>query len=566
MKLNGARILCESLLQEGVDTIFGYPGGVVIPLYDVFPEYPGLRHILVRHEQAAGHAAEGYARATGKVGVCLATSGPGATNLVTAIADARMDSVPIVAITGQVPTTGIGRDFFQEIDITGITLPITKHNYLVWNVTDLPRVIKEAFHIASTGRPGPVLIDIPKDVFVAEAPFRYPETIDLPGYKPTMVGNARQIRQAISVIKEAKRPMILAGHGVVVSQAYDELKQFAEKTQVPVMVTLHGIGGFPCSHPLYFGMVGMHGHAHTNLAIHEADLLIAAGMRFDDRVTGRLATFAPHARIVHIDIDPAEISKNVKCTVPIVGDLKNVLAAMNQEMPECEHREWIDKIEGWRADRHEPPGALDDSTGIPASMPIKEIYRRTREPAVIVSDVGQHQMWAAQAFAYDEPGTFISSGGLGTMGFCTPAAMGAKVGRPEATVWAIVGDGGFQMTIQELATLIESNIAIKIAIINNGYLGMVRQWQDLFYDKNYVATQLYQPDFVKIAEGYGIPARHVTKQRDVGPAIDWALATSGPTLINFEVQREENVFPMIPAGLGVADMVEGSQPKTLQLT
>ncbi len=566
MKLNGARILCESLVREGVDTIFGYPGGVVIPLYDVFPEYPGLRHILVRHEQAAGHAAEGYARATGKVGVCLATSGPGATNLVTAIADAHMDSTPIVAITGQVPTTGIGRDFFQEIDTTGITLPITKHNYLVRHVSELAGVIKEAFFIASTGRPGPVLVDIPKDVFVSEALFKYPDAIELPGYKPTTAGNMRQVRQAINVIKDAKRPIILAGHGVIVSRAYDELKQFADYANIPVMVTLHGIGGYPCSNPLYFGMIGMHGHAHTNLAIQEADLIIGVGMRFDDRVTGKLSTFAPKAKIIHIDIDPAEISKNVKCTVPIVGDIKTVLASLNNELPRCEHREWIDQIEGWRADRREPQTAIDDTTPIPSTMPIKEIYRRTREPAVIVADVGQHQMWAAQEFPYDDPATFISSGGLGTMGFCLPAAMGAKVARPEATVWAIVGDGGFQMTLQELATLVEERINVKIAIINNGYLGMVRQWQDLFYEKNYVGVKLYQPDFVKLCEAYGIPARHVDKSRDVGAAVDWALGTPGPVLVDFEVQSEENVFPMIPPGLGLGDMVEGSQPKTLQLT
>jgi acetolactate synthase I/II/III large subunit len=566
MKLNGARILCESLLREGVDTIFGYPGGVVIPLYDVFPEYPGLRHILVRHEQAAGHAAEGYARATGRVGVCLATSGPGATNLVTAIADAHMDSTPIVAITGQVPTTGIGRDFFQEIDTTGITLPITKHNYLVRHVSDLAGVIKEAFFIASTGRPGPVLVDIPKDVIVSETLFKYPDTVDLPGYKPTTAGNMRQVRQAINVIKEAKRPIILAGHGVIVSRAYEELKQFADYANIPVMVTLHGIGGYPCSFPLYFGMIGMHGHAHTNLAIQEADLIIGIGMRFDDRVTGKLSTFAPKAKIIHIDIDPAEISKNVKCTVPIVGDIKTVLTSLNNELPRFEHREWIDQIEGWRAERREPQAPIDDATLIPATMPIKEIYRRTREPVVIVADVGQHQMWAAQEFPYDDPATFISSGGLGTMGFCLPAAMGAKVARPEATVWAIVGDGGFQMTLQELATLVEERINVKIAIINNGYLGMVRQWQDLFYEKNYVGVKLYQPDFVKLCEAYGIPARHVDKSRDVGAAVDWALGTPGPVLVDFEVQSEENVFPMIPPGLGLGDMVEGSQPKTLQLT
>jgi acetolactate synthase-1/2/3 large subunit len=566
MKLNGARILCESLLREHVDTIFGYPGGVVIPLYDALPEYPALRHILVRHEQCAAHAAEGYARATGRVGVCLATSGPGATNLVTGIADAYMDSVPIVAITGNVPTTMIGRDAFQEIDTTGITLPITKHNYLVQHVADLPRVIKEAFHIAATGRPGPVLVDIPKDIFVSEAAFHYPETVDLPGYKPTVSGNVRQVRQAITLLKEAQRPLILAGHGVIISQAYAALRQFAETANIPVLVTLHGLGSFPCSHPLYFGMIGMHGLAHTNLAIQEADLILGIGMRFDDRVTGRLSTFAPKARIIHIDVDPAEIAKNVKTTVPIVGDIRSVLSQVNAELSELDHRAWVDRIEGWRSERRETPQAPAETGLIPPTLPIKEIYKRTREPVVTVADVGQHQMWAAQLFPYDEPATFISSGGLGTMGFCLPAAMGAKVGRPEATVWAIVGDGGFQMTLQELGTIVEERIAIKIAIINNGFLGMVRQWQDLFFDKNYVGVKMWQPDFVKLAEAYDIPARHVESPRDVAGAVDWALASDGPVLLNFKVEAEENVFPMVPAGLGLEDMVEGHQPKTLQLT
>ena len=565
MKLNGARILCESLLREGVDTIFGYPGGVVIPLYDALPEYPGLRHILVRHEQAAAHAAEGYARASGRVGVCLATSGPGATNLVTGIADAMLDSTPMVAITGNVPTTMIGRDAFQEIDTTGITLPITKHNFLVQHVSELPRAIKEAFHIASTGRPGPVLVDIPKDVFVSESFFTYPETIDLPGYKPTIIGNMRQIRQALQLIKEAERPLILAGHGVIISQAYEELKRFAETANIPVMVTLHGLGSYPCSHPLYFGMIGMHGLAHTNLAIQEADLILGIGMRFDDRVTGKLSSFAPKAKIIHIDIDPAEISKNVKALVPIVGDVKSVLGMANAELPRLEHREWVDQIEGWRTERREAFHVPEEGP-VPPTLPIREIYKRTREPAIAVADVGQHQMWAAQYFPYDEPGTWISSGGLGTMGFCLPAAMGAKVARPEATVWAIVGDGGFQMTMQELGTLVESRIEVKIAIINNGFLGMVRQWQDLFFDKNYVGVKMWQPDFVKLAEAYGIPARKIDSPHDVGAAVDWALATPGPVLIDFKVEAEENVFPMVPAGLGLSDMVEGRQPKTLQLT
>ena len=565
MKLNGARILCESLLREGVDTIFGYPGGVVIPLYDALPEYPGLRHILVRHEQAAAHAAEGYARASGRVGVCLATSGPGATNLVTGIADAMLDSTPMVAITGNVPTTMIGRDAFQEIDTTGITLPITKHNFLVQHVSELPRVIKEAFHIASTGRPGPVLVDIPKDVFVSESIFTYPETIDLPGYKPIYTGDMRQIREAIALIEAAERPLILAGHGVIIAQAYEELKRFAEIANIPVMVTLHGLGCYPCSHPLYFGMIGMHGLAHTNLAIQEADLILGIGMRFDDRVTGKISSFAPKAKIVHIDIDPAEISKNVKALVPVVGDVKSVLGMANAELPRKEHRAWLDQIEGWRAERREAFHAPEDGP-IPPTLPIREVYKRTREPAIAVADVGQHQMWAAQHFPYDEPGTWISSGGLGTMGFCLPAAMGAKVARPEATVWAFVGDGGFQMTMQELGTLVESRIEVKIAIINNGFLGMVRQWQDLFFDKNYVGVKMWQPDFVKLAEAYGIPARKVDSPHDVGAAVDWALATPGPVLIDFKVEAEENVFPMVPAGLGLGDMVEGRQPKTLQLT
>ncbi len=554
MKMTGAQILCESLMKEGVEVIFGFPGGVVLPLYDTFPQYPQLRHILVRHEQGAAHAADGYARATGKVGVCLATSGPGATNLVTGIANAYLDSSPIVAITGQVARPFVGKDAFQEVDITGITLPITKHNYLVLDVGSLANIVKEAFYLARTGRPGPVLIDIPRDVFVDQTEFHYPSRVNLPGYKPILQGHPAQIKKAAKLIDEAQRPLIIAGRGVIISGAFAELKQLAERAQVPVVTTLLGIGCFPESHVLNYGMLGMHGMAYANLAVDAADALIAIGMRFDDRATGKVSGFAPHAKIIHIDIDPAEIGKNVRVDIPIVGDVKMVLQALDKLLATTEHIDWVRQLDDWR--REHPSTVIRDSDGLLPQYVIRKIYEVTQGEAIIVTGVGQNQMWAAQHYWYDKPNSLISSGGLGTMGFGLPAAMGVKVGRPDSVVWCIDGDGSFQMTIQELATIVQDNIAVKIAIMNNGYLGMVRQWQELFYGKRYVATPLSCPDFVKIAEGYCLPGLKVKHKEEVVPAIKQAMEHEGPFLIDFVVEPEENVYPMVPPGAALAEVLE----------
>lgn len=554
MKMSGAQILCESMVKEGVEVIFGFPGGVLLPLYDIFPQYPQLRHILVRHEQGAAHAADGYARATGKVGVCLATSGPGATNLVTGIANAYLDSSPMVAITGQVARPFIGRDAFQEIDITGITLPITKHNYLVPDTGSLARIVKEAFHLARSGRPGPVLIDIPRDVFVDEVEFHYPARVNLPGYKPTLEGHPAQVKKAVKLINEAHQPVIIAGRGVIISGAYDELKYLAETAQVPVITTLLGIGSFPESHVLSFGMLGMHGMAYANMAVSAADLIVAIGMRFDDRATARTSAFAPHAHIIHIDIDPAEIGKNVRVDVPIVGDIKLVLKALNELVISSEHVAWVRQLDDWRQEH--PSVEIRDSEGLLPQFVIRKIYEVTGGEAIVVTGVGQNQMWAAQHYWYNKPASLISSGGLGTMGFELPAAMGAKVGRPEDTVWCIAGDGGFQMTIQELATIAQEKIAVKVAILNNGYLGMVRQWQEMFYQRRYVATPLSGPDFIKIADAYGIPALRVTRREEVVPAVEQAMAEAGPFIIDFKIEPEENVYPMVPPGAALAEVLE----------
>ena len=488
MKKTGAQIICESLIAEDVDVMFGFPGGVLLPFYDTLPQYPQIRHILVRHEQGAAHAADGYARATGKVGVCMATSGPGATNLVTGIANAYLDSVPMVALTGQVSRSLIGRDAFQEIDIAGITLPITKHSYVVMETGSLAKIIKEAFYIARTGRPGPVLIDIPKDVMTDMAEFSYPDKVALPGYKIPTTGHPTQLKNAASLINEAKRPLILAGRGVVISHAAAELKQLAEKSQIPVITTLLGIGAFPESHMLSFGMVGMHGTGYANKAMDGTDLLIAIGTRFSDRVTGKITNFAPRAKIIHIDMDPAEIGKNVRVDIPIVGDVKAVLQAMNKMLETKQHVEWVEQVDDWR--KQHPMLHTGVGSGLLPQYIISKLYDVTKGQAVMVTGVGQHQMWAAQHYIYDYPDSFITSGGLGTMGFGLPAAMGVKVGCPDKTVWLIDGDGSLQMTIQELGTIAQDNINIKMAVMNNGYLGMVRQWQDLFYQKNYVATPL----------------------------------------------------------------------------
>jgi len=559
MKMTGAQILCESLVKEGVEVMFGILGGVLLPLYDTLPKYPQLRHILVRHEQGAAHAAEGYARATGKVGVCIATSGPGATNLVTGIADAYLDSVPIVAITGQVARPFIGKDAFQEIDITGITLPITKHNYLVLDPSSLAKTVKEAFHLARTGRPGPVLIDLPKDVQIDKAEFNYPDKLALPGYKPTLKGHPAQIKKASKLINEAKKPVILAGRGVIISQAYDEMKELSETAQIPVVTTLLGIGSFPESHVLSYGMLGMHGMAYANMAVNAADIIIAIGMRFDDRATAKVSGFAPHAKIIHIDIDPAEIGKNVRVDVPIVGDARVVLQGLNKLVTPTERVDWVRQLDDWR--REHPSTDIRDSEGLLPQFVIRKIYEVTKGDAIVVTGVGQNQMWSAQHYCYDKPNSLISSGGLGTMGFELPAAMGAKVGCPDETVWCIAGDGGFQMTIQELATIAQENVAVKIAIINNGYLGMVRQWQELFYGKRYVATPLACPDFVKIGEAYCIPAIRVERKEEVVPSIEQAMAHDGPFLINFVVEPEENVYPMVPPGAALNEVLEAPTKK-----
>ncbi len=554
MKLKGAQILCESLIREGVEVIFGFPGGAVLPLYDTLPQYPKLRHILVRHEQGAAHAADGYARATGKAGVCFATSGPGATNLVTGIANAHLDSVPMVAVTGQVARPFIGKDAFQEIDITGITVPITKHNYLVTKADDLAAIVKEAFYLAQTGRPGPVLIDIPKDVFDEQANFTYPTRVDIPGYEPRIEGHPLQIKKAAKLINEAKWPVILTGRGVIISRAYAELKELAEKAQIPVIHTLLGISSFPGSHVLSLGMLGMHGAACANLAIDEADLIIAIGMRFDDRATANVSRFATRAQIIHIDIDPAEIGKNVKTVVPIVGDARTVLSALNKHVEARSRVEWIRRIEELR--RLHPSTQIRETDELLPQYVIRQIFEVTEGKATIVTGVGQNQMWAAQYYCYDRPNSFISSGGLGTMGFELPAAIGVKVGRPDETVWMVAGDGGFQMTVQELATMVQENLAVKMAIMNNGYLGMVRQWQQLFYGRRYVATPLLGPDFVKLADAYGIPAVRVVSKTEVIPAIRRAMDTPGPFLIDFRIEPEENVYPMVAPGAAIAEIME----------
>ncbi len=554
MKRTGAQILCESLLKEGVEVIFGFPGGAVLPLYDTLPQYPQLRHILVRHEQGAAHAADGYARATGKVGVCLATSGPGACNLVTGIATAHLDSSPIVAITGQVARPFIGKDAFQEIDITGITVPITKHNYLVLKAEEIATAVKEAFYIAKNGRPGPVLLDIPRDVFVEEATYNYPERVKLSSFKPILHGHPAQIKKAAKLVNESKKPVILAGRGVIISGAFPELKELAEKAQIPVITTLLGIGCFPEDHILSLGMIGMHGMAYANLAVHNSDLIIAIGMRFDDRATGKVSGFAPNARIIHIDIDPAEIGKNVRVDIPIVGDVKHVLHELNKHIDVQTRIDWIKQVEQWREEH--PVLAIRDTEELLPQFVIRKIFEVTKGDAIIVTGVGQNQMWASQHFWYNKPHSFISSGGLGTMGFELPAALGAKVGRPDEAVWAIAGDGGFQMTIQELATAVQDNIAVKIAIINNGFLGMVRQWQELFYKKRYVATPLSSPDFVKVAEAYGIPGIRVTDKKLVVSTIQTAMDHEGPFLIDFVVEPEENIYPMVAPGCTLAEIIE----------
>ena len=563
MKLNGSQMVCESLLREGVEVVFGLPGGAILPLYQTLPEYPQLRHILVRHEQGAAHAADGYARVTGKPGVAWATSGPGATNLITGIATAQMDSVPMVVITGQVGRPAIGTDAFQETDTTGITLPITKHNYLVMHASEIPRAIKEAFYIASTGRPGPVLVDIPKDVQQEEAEFEYPETVDLPGYKPNLDGHPTQIKRAAKLIDEAQRPVILAGHGVIFSEAFDELRELAEKAQIPVITTLLGISSFPDDHVLCVGMPGMHGMAYASLAIEEADLLVALGMRFDDRITGKPSAFALSSKKIHVDIDPSEIGKNIEVDVPIVGDLKRVLLELNRQVAPATHLEWIQHIEELK--REHPSMRIRETDKLLPQYIINQLSEATGGKAIIVTGVGQHQMWAAQHYIYTEPRSLVTSGGSGAMGYEVPGAMGAQVGRPDRVVWSVAGDGGFQMTMAELATMVENRIPVKFAIMNNNFLGMVRQWQEFFYEKSYVATNYtHNPDFVKLAEAFGMLGIRVTDKSQIRSAIDRAMEYDGPALVDFIVEEEENVFPMIPAGQTIHELIEEPVPEKVR--
>ncbi len=555
--------MCEALIRENVEVIFGIPGGAIMPFYHALWEYHDkLHHVLCRHEQGAGHAAEGYARASGKVGVCVATSGPGATNLVTPIADAWMDSTPLVAVTGQVSTAVLGKDAFQEIDITGITMPITKHNYLVKRIEDIPIAFKEAFHLARSGRPGPVLVDVCKDAQQARCEPDWNVAIDLPTHRPRFEVHADPLKEALDLLATATKPLIIAGNGVIIAGASGQLLEFAERTGFPVITTLHGIGSFPREHPLFLGMPGMHGWVHVNRALQECDLLINIGSRFDDRVTGKAATFVPHAKVIHIDIDPCEIGKNVKTHVPIVGDARHVLQQLLAGLPANGKppTEWIEHIREMK-ELHQPKQQYVKRPDTDALMP-HEVYAafnqafQGRDHFLVVTDVGQHQMWAAQLLDLHKPRTHLTSGGSGTMGFSVPAALGAAFARPDDTIWVICGDGGFQMTNQELATIMQEGVKnVKIAVINNGYLGMVRQWQQLFENKVYSHTTLSGPDFARLAEAYGLRGLTVTEQGDVSPAIEEAWDHDGPVLIDFQVEREQNVFPIVPQGKSIGEMM-----------
>ena len=554
MRLNGSQILWECLVREGVEVVFGITGGSIMPIYHELPNYP-IRHVTMRHEQAAAHAADGYARATGKVGVCMATSGPGATNLVTGIANAQMDSSPVVAITGQVASSVLGTDFFQEVDITGIIMPITKHSYLITDVRDLAPAVKEAFYLARTGRPGVVLIDIAKDVQMTETEFVYPGEINLPGYKPHLYGNARQIKQAAEMINQAKQPVLVAGHGILIAQAEGELRALAEKAQIPVVSTLLGKSALPETHTLSLGMGGMHGEVYANHALQTADLIVGVGTRFDDRLTSTASTFAPAAKIIHIDIDPAEIGKRVRVDLPIVGDARNVLRELVPLIQPATHPQWWARIEEWRADTRAHDMLWRETNELVPQYVIRQIWEATGGQAIMVSDVGQNQMWEAQYYLHERPRGLITSGGLGTMGFGMPAAIGAALGCPDVPVWVVAGDGGFQMTVQELATIVQEGLALKIAILNNGYLGMVRQWQELFFKRNYSGTPILGPDFARLAEAYGILGITVKDKSEVVSAVQRAKETPGPALIDFQIEREHNVFPIVPVGQPIDKMI-----------
>jgi acetolactate synthase-1/2/3 large subunit len=562
MMKTGAEILWQCLEREGVTTVFGYPGGAILPAYDAL-KHTRIHHVLVRHEQGAAHMADGYARASGQVGVAVATSGPGATNLVTGIATAMLDSSPIVCITGQVGSKLIGSDAFQETDITGITLPITKHNYLVTRAGDLARTLREAFYVARSGRPGPVLVDITKDAQQSQCEFDWDAAKpQLPGYRPDLSPAPKEYEEALELIHNAKRPVILLGHGALISGAMREVRDLVERSGIPVALTLLGLGVLPASHPLNLGMMGMHGEAWVNHTIQEADLLIALGMRFDDRVTGNLKTYAPNAKKIHVEIDPAEINKNVKVDVALVGDLRDVLREMLPKIESIDRHEWLDYIDRMKGDSAvRDIQNLPDSGHLYAAHVINDLWRETRgSNTTVVTDVGQHQMWEAQYYKHEEPRSLITSGGLGTMGFALPAAIGAKVARPDTEVWVVVGDGGFQMTMAELATIVQENLKVNIAIINNGYLGMVRQWQEFFYESNYQATPLLNPDFGKLADAYGIRNETVTQRSQVVPAVQSARQHDGPVLINFQVEQEDTVYPMVAAGAALHEMIRRPSP------
>lgn len=563
MKMNGARILLESLKREGVDLVFGYPGGTVINIYDELMNVREVRHILPRHEQGGTHAADGYARATGRVGVAIATSGPGATNTITGIATAYMDSIPMVIITGQVPTPLIGNDAFQEVDIIGITRPITKHSFLIRHAKDIPSIVRKAFHIASTGRPGPVLIDFPKDVQISQAEFVWPESIDIRGYKPTTEGHVRQIEKATEMLLTARRPVMYVGGGVILANAAEELTTLARTLQFPVTTTLMGLGSFPESDPLALKMLGMHGAYAANMAMTHSDLILAVGARFDDRVTGKIATFAPHAKIVHIDVDPTSIRKNVRVDLPIVGDVKDVLVKMLEVLKGQDDKltaqktameAWHEDIAGWK-EKH-PISYKSSTTTIKPQYVIQKLRELSEDDAIMATDVGQHQMWAAQFFEFNQPRTLLTSGGLGTMGFGIPSAMGAQAAFPKRQVICVCGDGGVQMNMQELATMVQHRLPVKIVILNNNFLGMVRQWQELFFDKRYSQTCLELPmDFAKIAEAYGAKGLKADKPADVEQVIKEAFAHNGPVVMEFKIAREEKVLPMVPAGASLNEMV-----------
>jgi acetolactate synthase-1/2/3 large subunit len=560
MKMTGAQIFLECLKREGVQHVFGYPGGVVLDIYDELTRTPEIQHILVRHEQAAAHAADGYARASDKVGVALVTSGPGATNTVTGIASAYMDSIPIVVFTGQVPTALIGNDAFQEVDIVGITRPCTKHNYLVKDVKQLAQTIHEAFYIARSGRPGPVLVDLPKDVIQASAVPKFPDSIKIKSYNPTYHANPRQVKRALEMILAAKKPVLYTGGGIIMSNASAELFKFAQTLQIPVTSTLMGLGGFPGDHPLWMGMLGMHGTYCANMAVSQADVLIAVGARFDDRVTGKLSEFAPHAKIIHVDIDPSSISKNVVVDIPIVGDCLDALKQLNALLAEAPppavsqaRAQWLATVTGW--EKEHPLTYTWSDTVIKPQYVVEKLWELTKGEAFITTEVGQNQMWAAQFYKFKRPRQLMTSGGLGVMGYGFPAAMGVQVAQPDAIVIDIAGDGSIQMNIQELITVVDNNLPVKIAILNNAFLGMVRQWQQLFYERRYSQTPMKAPDFVKLAEAYGAVGLRATKPEEVVPVIQEALNTPKPVIMDFRVEPEECVMPMVPAGKAIHEML-----------